>query len=47
MSRATKMSFFILGAAGAALGAWGIHDIIESHNDMESPAKPQEETLKQ
>lgn len=40
MSRTTKMAFFILGAAGAGAAAWGIHDIIESHNDMESPAKP-------
>lgn len=40
MSRSTKMAFFILGAAGAGAAAWGIHDIIESHNDMESPAKP-------
>jgi hypothetical protein len=40
MSRATKMTLFILGAAGAGAAAWGIHDIIESHNDMESPAKP-------
>lgn len=40
MSRATKMTFFILGAAGAGAAAWGIHDIIDSHNDMESPSKP-------
>lgn len=40
MSRTTKMAFFILGAAGAGAAAWGIHDIIESHNDMESPSKP-------
>src|SRR5215470_13322712 len=40
MSHATKMTFFILGAAGAGAAAWGIHDIIESHNGAESPSKP-------
>ena len=40
MSTATKMTFFILGAAGAGSVVWGIHDIIESHNGAESPVKP-------
>ena len=40
MSRGTKMTFFILGAAGAGAAAWGLHDIIESHNGVESPVRP-------
>jgi len=40
ISRGTKMTFFILGATGAGAAAWGLHDIIESHNGDESPVKP-------
>ena len=39
MSPATKVAYFIL--AGAGLAAWGIHDLIQSHNGVESPANPQ------
>lgn len=40
MSTATKVAYFIVAGAGAGLAAWGIHDLIQSHNGMESPAKP-------
>ena len=40
MSRVTKVTYFILAGAGAGLAAWGIHDVIQSNNGMESPAKP-------
>jgi len=36
-----KVAFFIIaGGAAAALTAWGIHELIESSNGPESPAKP-------
>ena len=40
LSTGTKVAYFILAAAGAGLAAWGIHDLIQSHNGVESPAKP-------
>jgi hypothetical protein len=39
-STGTKVAYFILAGAGAGLAAWGIHDLIQSHNGVESPAKP-------
>lgn len=40
MSKGTKVAYFIVAAAGAGAVAWGIHDVIQSNNGMESPAKP-------
>lgn len=40
MSTGTKVAYFILGGVGAGLAAWGIHDLIQSHSGVESPAKP-------
>jgi ferric-dicitrate binding protein FerR (iron transport regulator) len=40
MSTATKVAYFIVAGAGAGLAAWGIHDLIQSNNGVESPAKP-------
>ena len=40
MSTATKVAYFILAGVGPGLAAWGIHDLIQSHNGVESPAKP-------
>jgi ferric-dicitrate binding protein FerR (iron transport regulator) len=40
MSRGTKVAYFILAGVGAGLAAWGIHDLIQSHSGVESPAKP-------
>jgi hypothetical protein len=40
MSAATKVAYFIVAGAGAGLAAWGIHDLIQSSNGLESPAKP-------
>ena len=40
LSTGTKVAYFILAGAGTGLAAWGIHDLIESHNGVESPAKP-------
>jgi hypothetical protein len=40
LSTGTKVAYFILAGVGAGLAAWGIHDLIESHNGVESPAKP-------
>ncbi|HET7105258.1 MAG TPA: hypothetical protein VFI38_00495 [Candidatus Acidoferrum sp.] len=39
-STGTKVAYFILAGAGAGLAAWGIHDLIQSQNGVESPAKP-------
>jgi hypothetical protein len=39
-STGTKVAYFILAGAGAGLAAWGIHDLIQSNNGVESPAKP-------
>lgn len=39
-SRATKVAYFIVDGAGLGVAVWGIHDIIESHDSVESPAKP-------
>ena len=40
MSTRAKVAYFILGGAGTALAAWGIHELIEANNGVESPAKP-------
>ena len=40
MSTGTKVAYFILAGVGTGLVAWGIHDLIQSHNGVESPAKP-------
>jgi hypothetical protein len=40
LSTGTKVAYFILAGAGTGLAAWGIHDLIQSHNGIESPAKP-------
>jgi hypothetical protein len=40
LSTGTKVAYFILAGAGAGLAAWGIHDLIQSNNGVESPAKP-------
>jgi hypothetical protein len=40
LSTGTKVAYFILAGVGAGLAAWGIHDLIQSHNGVESPAKP-------
>ena len=40
MSTGTKVAYFIVAGAGAGLAAWGIHDLIQSNNGVESPAKP-------
>lgn len=40
MSTETKVAYFILAGVGAELAAWGINDLIQSHNGVESPAKP-------
>lgn len=40
MSTGKKVAYFILGGVGSGLAAWGIHDLIQSNNGVESPAKP-------
>lgn len=40
MPKGTKVAFFILAGVGAGLAAWGIADVIQSNNSIESPAKP-------
>jgi hypothetical protein len=40
LSTGTKVAYFIVAGTGAGLAAWGIHDLIQSHNGVESPAKP-------
>jgi len=40
LSTGAKVAYFILGGAGAGVAAWGIHDLIQSNNGVESPAKP-------
>jgi hypothetical protein len=40
LSTGTKVAYFIVAGAGAGLAVWGIHDLIQSHNGVESPAKP-------
>jgi hypothetical protein len=35
-----KVAYFIVAGAGAGSTAWGIHDLIQSNNWVESPAKP-------
>jgi hypothetical protein len=40
LSTGTKVAYFIVAGAGAGFAAWGIHDLIQSHNGVESPAKP-------
>ncbi|HWY06132.1 MAG TPA: hypothetical protein VNY24_04685 [Candidatus Acidoferrales bacterium] len=40
MSTGAKVAYFIVAGTGAGLAAWGIHDLIQSNNGVESPAKP-------
>jgi hypothetical protein len=40
MSTGAKVAYFIVAGAGTGLAAWGIHDLIQSNNGVESPAKP-------
>jgi hypothetical protein len=40
MSTRAKVAYFILAGAGTGLAAWGIHELIEANNGVESPAKP-------
>jgi len=35
-----KVSYFVVGSAGAGLTAWGIYEAAHSGSGMESPAKP-------
>jgi len=35
-----KVSYFVVGTAGAGLTAWGIYEFAHSSSGMESPAKP-------
>jgi len=39
-SKGTKVAYFIVAGVGAGLAAWGIQDIIQSNDSVESPAKP-------
>src|ERR1700739_689153 len=36
-STGTKVAYFILAGVGAGAAAWGIHDLIQSNNGVESP----------
>ena len=38
--RSRKVSYFVVGTAGAGLTAWGIYEFAHSGNGIESPAKP-------
>ena len=40
MSTKAKVAYLIVVVAGTGLAAWGIHDLIQSNNGVESPAKP-------
>ena len=40
LSKGAKVAYFIVAGVGTGLAAWGIHDIIESRESAESPAKP-------
>jgi hypothetical protein len=40
LSTGTKVAYFILAGVGAGLAAWGLRDLIESRDGVESPAKP-------
>jgi len=39
-TRLRKVSYFVVGTAGAGLTAWGIYEAAHSGSGMESPAKP-------
>jgi hypothetical protein len=39
-SRLLKVSYFLVGAAGGGLTAWGINEFVHSGGYVESPAKP-------
>ena len=39
-TRLRKVSYFVVGTAGAGLTAWGIYEFIHSVSGIESPAKP-------
>ena len=38
--RLRKVSYFVVGSAGAGLTAWGIYELAHSSSSIESPAKP-------
>jgi hypothetical protein len=38
--RSRKVSYFVVGTAGAGLTAWGIYEFTHSGSSIESPAKP-------
>ncbi|HUL35204.1 MAG TPA: hypothetical protein VL128_15065 [Candidatus Eisenbacteria bacterium] len=40
VSTAAKVTYFIVAGAGAGFAAWGIRDVIQSNDSVESPAKP-------
>src|SRR5260370_25827241 len=39
MSKGVKVAYFMLGGIGAGLAAWGVHDLLQSNNGVESPAE--------
>jgi hypothetical protein len=39
-STGAKVAYFILAGVGTGLAAWGIHELIEANNGVESPVKP-------
>ncbi len=39
-STGAKVAYFILAGVGTGLAAWGIADVIQSNDSIESPAKP-------
>lgn len=39
-NRARKVSYFVVGGVAAGLTAWGLHELFDSNNAPESPAKP-------
>lgn len=39
-SRLLKVSYFVVGAAGGGLTAWGVNEFVHSGGYVESPAKP-------
>jgi hypothetical protein len=39
-TRLRKVSYFVVGSAGAGLTAWGIYELAHSSSSIESPAKP-------
>ncbi|MGB8494713.1 MAG: hypothetical protein WCE53_09970 [Candidatus Acidiferrum sp.] len=39
-TRLRKVSYFVVGSAGAGLTAWGVYEFTHSGSSMESPSKP-------